>query len=123
VVHQRDQKRQGGAALRRPRKLYLGDPALASIPAALGGPMPSDGGLVENALATALLRHTERDALERFSHPEHLYYWRSSDGREIDFLVTGSHDRGRVEVRAADDRQGLREHREGIRTRHHGDPP
>ena len=53
VVHQRDQKRQGGAALRRPRKLYLGDPALASIPGALGGPTPSEGGLVENALAIA----------------------------------------------------------------------
>jgi len=89
VLHQRDPKRQLGPALRRPRKLYLGDPALAAIPAALGGPTPSEGSLVENAIAIALLRDVERDALERFSHPDRLFYWRSSDGREIDFLVTG----------------------------------
>jgi uncharacterized protein len=87
VLHQRDPKRQGGVALRRPRKLYLGDPALAVIPAAMGGPQPTEGGLVENVLAIALLRHAERDALERFSHPDRLFYWRSNDGREIDFVV------------------------------------
>ena len=87
VLHQRDAKRQGGPALRRPRKLYLGDPALASIPTVLGGPAASEGGLVENTLAIALLRHSERDALERFAHPDRLFYWRSNDGREIDFVV------------------------------------
>lgn len=90
VLHQRDTKRQSGVALRRPRKLYLGDPALASIPAALGGPTADDSALVENALAIALLRHAERDALERFAAPDHLFYWRSGDGREIDFVVTGA---------------------------------
>jgi predicted AAA+ superfamily ATPase len=88
VLHQRDAKRKGGPALRRPRKLYLGDPALAAIPGVFGGPTPTEGGLVENALAIALLRHVERDALERFAHPDRLFYWRSSDGREIDFLVS-----------------------------------
>lgn len=90
VLHQRDPKRQSGVALRRPRKLYLGDPALASIPIALGGPTADDSAMVENALAIALLRHAERDALERFSAPDHLFYWRSGDGREIDFVVTGA---------------------------------
>lgn len=87
ALHQRDEKRQGGSALRRPRKLYLGDTALAAIPARFGGPAPSEGGLVENALAIALLRHVERDPLERFALPQALYYWRSADGREIDFLI------------------------------------
>ncbi len=87
ALYQRDAKRQDGPALRRPRKLYLGDPALAAIPGVLGGPAPAEGALVENAIAIALLR-ADRAALEGFAHPEHLYYWRSADGREIDFLVT-----------------------------------
>jgi hypothetical protein len=87
AIYQRDAKRQDGPALRRPRKLYLGDPALAAIPSVLGGPAPSEGALVENALAIALLR-ADRAALEGFAHPDHLYYWRSADGREVDFLVT-----------------------------------
>ena len=87
ALYQRDAKRQDGPALRRPRKLYLGDPALAAIPGVLGGPAPSEGALVENALAIALLR-ADRAALEGFAHPDHLFYWRSADGREVDFLVT-----------------------------------
>ena len=42
---------------------------------------------MENALAIALLR-ADRAALEGFAHPNHLFYWRSADGREVDFLVT-----------------------------------
>ena len=87
ALYQRDAKRQDGPALRRPRKLYLGDPALAAIPGVFGGPAPSEGALVENALAIALLR-ADRAALEGFAHPDHLFYWRSADGREVDFLVT-----------------------------------
>lgn len=87
ALHQRDPKRQAGPALRRPAKLYLGDPALAAIPSTLGGPSASAGGLVENALAIALLRHAERHALERFASPDRLHYWRSAQGREIDFVV------------------------------------
>ena len=87
ALYQRDAKRQDGPALRRPRKLYLGDPALAAIPGVLGGPAPVEGALVENAIAIALLR-ADRAALEGFAHPDHLYYWRSADGREVDFLVT-----------------------------------
>jgi hypothetical protein len=88
AVAQRDLKRQAGPAVRRPRKLYLGDPALAAIPATMGGPLAPEGALVENALAIALLRTAEPDALERYSHPDRLFYWRSSDGREIDFVVS-----------------------------------
>jgi hypothetical protein len=88
VLAQRDPKRQAGPALRRPRKLFLGDPALAAIPAAMGGPTAPEGALVENALAIALLRAAEPDALDRYSHPDRLFYWRSADGREIDFVLS-----------------------------------
>ena len=88
ALYQRDAKRQDGPALRRPRKLYVGDTSLAAIPGVLGGPAPAEGTLVENALAIALLR-ADRGALEGFAHPDRLHYWRSADGREIDFLVTG----------------------------------
>jgi predicted AAA+ superfamily ATPase len=62
-------------------------PRGAAIPAALGGPTAPEPALVENLLAIALLRHTERDVLERFAAPEHVFVWRSADDREIDFLV------------------------------------
>lgn len=87
ALYQRDAKRQDGPALRRPRTLHLGDPALAAIPGVFGGPAPSEEALVENALAIALLR-ADRAALEGFAHPDHLYYWRTADDREVDFLVT-----------------------------------
>lgn len=88
VLHQRDTKRQGGPSLTKPRKLYFGDPAFAAIPSvlALGGPVASLPDLVENLLAIALFRHAERDALARFREPQRLFLWRSSDGREIDFV-------------------------------------
>ena len=89
VLHQRDTKRQGGPSLTKPRKLYFGDPAFALIPSVLapGGPVASLPDLVENLLAIALFRHAERDALERFREPQRLFLWRSSDGREIDFVT------------------------------------
>lgn len=87
VLHQRDAKRQGGPSLTRARKHYFGDTGFAAIPAALGGPTATDSALVENLVALALLRHSERDVLEHFAVQEHLFIWRSADGREIDFLV------------------------------------
>jgi hypothetical protein len=87
VLHQRDTKRQGGPSLTKGRKHYFGDTGFAAIPAALGGPTAPEPALVENLLAIALLRHTERNVLERFAAPEHLFVWRSADDREIDFLV------------------------------------
>ena len=56
-------------------------------PRRLGRPAPVEGALVENAIAIALLR-ADRSALEGFAHSDHLFYWRSADGREVDFLVT-----------------------------------
>ncbi len=87
VIHQPDPRRQGGPSPTKPRKLYFGDAGFAAIPSILGGPTPALPALVENLLAIALFRHAERDGLERYSAPRRLFFWRSSDGREIDFLT------------------------------------
>jgi predicted AAA+ superfamily ATPase len=97
AVHQPDPKRQGGPSLTKPRKLYFGDPAFAAIPRALqGGPEAKISDLVENVLAIALFREAENDALLRYREPSRVFFWRSSDGREIDFLVPL--DRGRLAI-------------------------
>jgi len=89
ALHQRDVKRQGGPSLTKPRKLYFGDTGFAAIPALLGfdGPTASLPGLVENLIAISLFRQTECHALEQYAAPRRLFLWRSSDGREIDFLT------------------------------------
>jgi hypothetical protein len=87
VLHERDQKRQSGPSLTKTRKHYFGDPAFAAIPAAQGGPTPTDPALVENLLLIALFRHVERNALESFAVPQNLFVWRSDRGREIDFVA------------------------------------
>ncbi len=89
VLHQPDPKKQGGPSLTKPRKLYFGDPGFAAIPAALSPSRsaPEIPDLVENVLAIALFRQAERDGLQRFREPQRLFLWRSSDGREIDFIT------------------------------------
>ena len=89
VLHQEDPKRAGERSLTKPRKHYFGDTAFAAIPGALGGPSPKPEALIENLLAVALFRHVERNALESFAAPRSLFLWRSSNDREIDFVVHG----------------------------------
>lgn len=89
ALHQEDPKRAGERSLTKRRKHYFGDTAFAAIPAALGGPIPKPEALVENLLAIALFRHVERNALEAFAAPRTLFLWRSSNDREIDFVVHG----------------------------------
>jgi predicted AAA+ superfamily ATPase len=89
VLHQPDPKKQAGPSLTKPRKFYFGDPAFAAIPAVLSQARstPKIPDLVENVLAIALFRQAERDGLQRFREPQRLFLWRSSDGREIDFIT------------------------------------
>lgn len=91
VLHQMDTKRQAGPSLRSRRKLYLVDPLYAWIAARQGGPAPTTAALVETVIAVALYRAIERAAVERFAVPTSLFLWRSSNDREVDFVV----DRGR----------------------------
>ncbi|HEX5416127.1 MAG TPA: ATP-binding protein [Chloroflexota bacterium] len=71
------------------RKVYLTDPALASLPQRLapgsGGPNPTQ--LAETVLAMAFFRTTERNAVDRFTRPQRLFYYTSKKNTEIDFLV------------------------------------
>lgn len=73
----------------RQRKLYFLDPLLARIAPTLvpGGRRPNENGLIENVVATSLYasgadRLTLADPL-----PGSVGYWKSSDGRETDFVV------------------------------------
>ncbi len=74
---------------RRQRKVYPIDPFLAQLPArrAPGAYDPEPSRLAEAALATAIFRAVEGDAIDRFGEPGRLFYFRSPSGTEVDFLV------------------------------------
>lgn len=78
----------GGGDLARDKKVYFGDPLLATIVAARSG-LPRDSHAdVENAVALALYRRyepAERSA-ENLPAPERLHVWGTRRGGEIDFV-------------------------------------
>lgn len=85
---------------RKQRKVYPIDPFLARLPArrAPGAFDPEPSRLAEAALAAAIFRAVEGDAVDRFGEPGRLFYYRSPSGTEIDFLVppfNGSAELGR----------------------------
>lgn len=72
---------------RKDKKYYFIDPSfLEAIRAALGLREPSEACLAESAVAVAMIRHFARE-WARWGHVEALHYWRSSSGREVDFVV------------------------------------
>ncbi|MGI8554334.1 MAG: ATP-binding protein [Dehalococcoidia bacterium] len=79
----------GVADLRRQRKVYPIDPFLARLPArrSPGAYEPDSSRLAEAALAMAIFRSVEGDAIDRFSQPARLFYYRTSNGTEVDFVV------------------------------------
>lgn len=83
------QESGGVPDIRRQRKVYPVDPFLAHLPArrAPGAAEPEPSRLAEAALAAALFRAVEGDAVDRFGEPEHLFYYRSASGAEVDFVV------------------------------------
>lgn len=76
------------AAPRKEKKLYPADPLLAHLPAQIlpGLVPPDETTLAEAALAMALFRAREVQLQEAFSVPRSLFYWKSSSGKEVDFL-------------------------------------
>jgi len=74
---------------KKQRKVYLVDPLYAELPRALipGTPPPKEDGMVENLLAVALFRSAASTLIQAGAIPGAIAYWRSSDDREIDFLV------------------------------------
>ncbi len=88
VVHAWDSSK-GIRSPKRGKKLYGVDPVIFRFPERiLGGTRRPDLPLlVENITAVALFRSAEREFVEAFPVPQALFYWRSSKGKEIDFLV------------------------------------
>jgi predicted AAA+ superfamily ATPase len=78
----------GGLSLKKNKKLYLVDPLFAEIPQVLqpGGPTPAMATMVENIVGMALYRAGEQEIIESFSLPQSLFYWRSRQGNEVDFV-------------------------------------
>ena len=72
---------------RKDRKYYFVDPAfLDAIRAAFGFREPDEASLAESAVAVALIRHFSTE-WARWGHVDDLHYWRSSSGREVDFVI------------------------------------
>lgn len=78
----------GSSDLTRDKKVYFGDPLLATIVAERVGLARNPHAEVENAIALALYRRyepAERSA-ESFACPERLHVWGTRRGGEIDFV-------------------------------------
>lgn len=91
----------GSVSLRKNKKLYLVDPLLGSIPKALqpGAVTATTPAIVENVVGMALYRAGEREIVESFGFPQSLFYWRSSQGNEVDFVSGLRSQRIPVEVK------------------------
>lgn len=83
------QQRSRVADVRRQRKAYPIDPVLAHLPAriSLGALEPHASKLAEAAVAVALFRSVEGNAIDRFGRPHRLFFYRTSNGTEVDFIV------------------------------------
>jgi predicted AAA+ superfamily ATPase len=86
----------GGLQPGKQRKVYYIDPVLAEIAPALmpGARRPPGDGVVENAVAVALFRSATHVLVQADAVPGAVGFWRSSNNREIDFVVP-SQGRGR----------------------------
>ena len=93
----------GSAAPKKEKKLYPSDPLLAYLPSRIlpGVAAPDETALSEAVLAMALFRTREAQLQEAFSVPRSLFYWKSSSGREIDFLSGQQPSRVPVESKYA----------------------
>ncbi len=86
------QETGGVADLRKQRKVYPIDPFIAHLPSRHSPEAqdPDFSRLAEAALASAIFRSVEGDAVDRFGQPSRLFYYRSprgGAGGEVDFVV------------------------------------
>jgi len=101
----------GGSKLQAGPKIYVADPLLAQLPAAVLGTkaVPDITNLAEAAVAIAIFRAHESDLQTSFGSGSTVYYYVTQRGNEIDFIVptddtlTNSHP---VEVKYVDDVSG-----------------
>jgi len=88
-------------APKKGKKLYVVDPILLRLPERITystrlPPLPL---LVENIVALAMFHSAERDLVEAFPVPQALFHWRSTAGKEIDFLLGRSASKLPLEVK------------------------
>jgi len=83
------QESDGIADPKKQRKLYPIDPFLAHLPSrhSPGAHEPDQTRLAEAALAIALFRAVEGDAVDRFGQPGRIFFYRNAKGTEVDFVV------------------------------------
>jgi predicted AAA+ superfamily ATPase len=83
------QESDGVPDVRKQRKVYPVDPLLARLPArrAPGAYDPEPSRLAEAALASSIFRAVEGDVVDRFGHPDRVFFYRSQSGAEVDFIV------------------------------------
>jgi uncharacterized protein len=79
----------GGFRPERQRKIYFVDPLLAQIASTLipGGRKPNEDGLREGIVAAALFASAAHRLTLADPLPGSVGFWKSSDGRETDFVV------------------------------------
>lgn len=103
----------GGDGLqpRRQRKVYFMDPLLSLIAPAFNEGVrgaPPDA-MVENLIAVGLFRSAAQTLVQADAVPGSIAYWRSSNDRELDFVVpsgdTTTHARFPIEVKGDADTQ------------------
>ena len=100
VVYYWDRGR-GRISLRKNKKLYPVDPLLAAVPRVIqpASPSPPTGAMVEGVVAASLYRAAEPEPVGSLSLPQSLFYWRSSKGKEIDFLSGSARQKVPIEVK------------------------
>ena len=81
---------KGKAQAQKNRKIYPFDPFLFSVFAQIAG-MVMDSAfqpkIIEGIVGSHLLRHFHADLHEGFASLPSLYYWQSTKGNEVDFVV------------------------------------
>lgn len=101
----------GGLQPRRQRKVYFMDPILGLIAPAFNQGVrsaPADA-MVENLIGVGLFRSAAQTLVQADAVPGSIAYWRSSNDRELDFVVpsanTSVHARFPIEVKGDADSQ------------------
>ena len=84
---------------RKDRKYYFVDPAfIEAVRAAFRLRELDEACLAESAVAVALMRHFAAE-WARWGHVDDLHYWRSTSGREVDFVIEREHRFHGIEVK------------------------
>jgi len=83
------QESAGVPDVRAQRKVYPIDPLLARLPARRSPSAyePDASRVAEAVLANAIFRAVEGDAVDRFSQPEKLFFYRTPSRSEVDYIV------------------------------------